>query len=64
MNLLYINICSISIYEYYVIILCTLNLEIIYYVHKYFGDFYNFISFVIRVENQKSKTCEGFFETL
>ena len=64
MRLLYINVCSTSIYGYYVILLCNLNLEMIDHVHKYFGDFYNFISLVIRDENPKSKTCEGFFESL
>ena len=39
--------------------LCTLDLEMIDHIHKYFGDFYNFISLVIRDESQKSKTCEG-----
>ena len=33
-------------------------------IHKYFGDFYDFISLVIRNESQKSKTCEGFLEAL
>ncbi len=40
------------------------NLEIIECIHKYFGDFYDFICLVIRDESEKSKTCEGFFEAL
>ena len=45
-------------------VLYILDLEIIDCIHKYFGDFYNFISLVIRNESQKSKTCEGFLEAL
>ena len=45
-------------------VLYALNLEMIDCIHKYFGDFYNFISLVIRDESQKSKTCEGFSEAL
>jgi hypothetical protein len=44
MSLLYINICTTSIYGYYVMALYTLNLEMLEHVHKYFGDFYDFIS--------------------
>jgi hypothetical protein len=64
MSLLYINICSISIYEYYVMALCVHDLEMIEQIHKYFQDFYDFICLVIRDESEKSKTCEGFFEAL
>ena len=44
--------------------LYILNLEIMECIHKYFGDFYNFICIVIQDESEKSKTCEGFFEAL
>ena len=64
MRLLYKSIYIISIYEYYVMLLYTLNLEMIEHVYKYFEDFCNFISLVIRDESQKYQTFEGFFEAL
>jgi len=44
MSLLYKNIHIVSIYGYYVMVLYTHKLEMIEHIHKYFGDFINFIS--------------------
>jgi len=40
------------------------DLEMIEHIHKYFQDFYDFISQVIRSQSQKYQTLEGFFEAL
>jgi len=56
-----INICSTSKYRYYVMVLYFHNLEMIKHIHKYFEDFYNFISWVIRSQSQKYQTLERFF---
>jgi hypothetical protein len=48
MILLYENIHIVAIYGDYVMALFILNLEMIEHAHKYFCDFINFSSLVIR----------------
>ena len=64
MSLLCINICSTSKCEYYVMALYIHNLEILEHIRKYFQDFYDFISQLIRIQSQKYQTLERFFEAL
>ena len=44
--------------------LYILRLEILGHVHKYFGDFDNFISSDIKHGSQKYQTLEGFWKAL
>jgi hypothetical protein len=44
MRLLYKNIYIVSIYGCYVMVLYSHKLQMIENIHKYFGDFINFIS--------------------
>ena len=60
MSLLCINICSASKYEYYVMALYVHNVEILEHIHKYFQDFYDFISQFITSQSQKYQTLETF----
>ena len=64
MSLLCINICSSSKYRYYVITLYVHDLKMIEHIHKYFQDFYDFISQVIMSQSQRYQTLETFFEAL
>jgi hypothetical protein len=52
------------LYHVHIWILCTLNLEMLEHVHKYLGDFCDFISLVIMYGIQKYQTFEGFCEAL